>query len=210
MLSLPRLRALIAAIVLPLLFAAAVAACGGDDDDESPPATSAEESSASGTTTEAPTEIVGGRSVLKLDPELERVLNAAQVEISPVGDALNVPGGIALPITAGELDIDTPSGTIEHAGGLEFSALGASVRAEDLLIRPEDGVVTAQVNGDRIPLLTADVGRPRVVETSDTIVLPNEVSVGDRAVAALNDALGVEVFDGGLRLGRLTASAKRP
>lgn len=209
MLSLSRIRALFAAIVLPLLFAGLVAACGGDDD-EGQPAASAEESTRSGASPEAPTEIVGGRSVLKLDPELQRVLNAANVEIAPVGDASKVAGGIALPITAGELDIDTPSGTIEHAGGLEFSALGTSVRAEDLLIRPEDGVVTAQVHGERIPLLSADVGRPRVVDTSDTIVLPNEVSVGDRAVAALNDALGVEVFEDGLRLGRLTASAKRP
>ncbi len=46
--------------------------------------------------------------------------------------------------------------------------------------------------------------------TSDTIVLPSEVSVGDAAVQALNDALGVEVFEAGLRLGRLTTSAERP
>jgi hypothetical protein len=38
----------------------------------------------------------------------------------------------------------------------------------------------------------------------------SEVTVGDQAVAAINDALGAEVFEGGLRLGRLTASAKCP
>ena len=49
-----------------------------------------------------------------------------------------------------------------------------------------------------------------MVDTSDTIVLPSEVRIGDQAVTALNDALRVEVFESGLRLGRLTASAERP
>ena len=182
-----------------------LAACGGDDEDGET-TTSAEQAES----VEAPTEIVGGRSVLKLDRDLERVLNAAQVELAPVGAAEDVAGGIALPITTGELDIDTPSGVIEHAGGLEFSAFGASVRAEDLRMRPDDGVVTANVAGERIPLLDTELGRPEVVETSNTIVLPSEVRIGDQAVTALNDALGVEVFEGGLRLGRLTASAERP
>jgi hypothetical protein len=195
--------------LLLVVLALGMAACGGDDD-ENEPTTPAEQTESAGQSVEAPTEIVGGRSVLKLDRELERVLNAAQVELAPAGAAESVPGGIALPITTGELDIDTPSGVIEHSGGLEFSAFGASVRAQDLRIRPEDGVVTADVAGERIPLLTTELGRSEVVETSDTIVLPSEVSIGDQAVTALNDALGVEVFEGGLRLGRLTASAERP
>lgn len=195
--------------LLIVVLALGMAACGGDDED-SEPTTSAEQAESAGQPVEAPTEIVGGRSVLKLDRDLERVLDAAQVEIAPVGAAEDVPGGIALPITTGELDIDTPSGVIEHSGGLEFSAFGASVRAEDLLIKPEDGVVTANIAGERIPLLDTELDRPRVVDTSDTIVLPSDVTIGDQAVTALNDALGVEVFEGGLRLGRLTASAERP
>jgi hypothetical protein len=194
--------------LLIVLVALGMAACGGDDDSE--PTTSAEQTESTGQPTEAPTEIVGGRSVLKLDRDLERVLNAAQVELAPVGAAQDVPGGIALPITTGELDIDTPSGVIEHSGGLKFSAFGTSVRANDLRIKPENGVVTANVAGERIPLLDTELGRPRVVDTSDTIVLPSEVSIGNQAVTALNDALGVKVFEGGLRLGRLTASAERP
>jgi hypothetical protein len=194
-------------IPLLVVLALGMAACG---DDDSQPTISPEQPESAGRSVEAPTEIVGGRSVLKLDRDLERVLNAAQVELAPVGAAADVAGGIALPITTGELDIDTPSGVIEHAGGLEFSAFGASVSAENLRIRPEDGVVTADVAGERIPLLDTELGRPEVVETSDTIVLPSEVRIGDQAVTALNDALGVEVFEGGLRLGRLTASAERP
>jgi hypothetical protein len=190
--------------VLIVVLALGMSACGGDDDDgqATTPAEQAE-------SIEAPTEIVGGSTVLKLDRDLLRALDAAEVEVEPVGAAEDVPGGIALPITTGELDIDTPSGVIEHAGGLEFSAFGTSVRAEDLRIRAEDGVVTADVAGERIPLLTADLGRPQVVDTSDAIVLPSEVTIGDQAVTALNDALGVEIFVGGLRLGRLTATAER-
>ena len=110
--------------VLIVVLALGMSACGGDDDDgqATTPAEQAE-------SIEAPTEIVGGSTVLKLDRDLLRALDAAQVEVEPVGAAEDVPGGIALPITTGELDIDTPSGVIEHAGGLEFSAFGTSARA---------------------------------------------------------------------------------
>jgi hypothetical protein len=191
--------------------AGGLAACGGDDTSAQSAkggAGSAADATNSGSPTEAVTQIVGGKSVLRLDPQLRQALDAAQVKIQPAGEASRVPTGIALPISAGRLDVDTPSGTIQHAGGLRFSALGKSVEADNLVLFPKDGVVTARIGGERVPLFTADVGLPRIIDTTDTVVLPSDVSVGDGAVQALNDALGVKVFDSGLHVGRLTASAK--
>jgi hypothetical protein len=205
MISASRVCALLAGAVI----AGGLTACG-DDDDSPTSGDSTAGSTRSGSTAEASTKIVGGRSVLKLDPQLREALDAAQVSIGPAGEASQLADGIALPITAGRLDIDTPSGTIQHAGGLEFSAFGTSVEADNLVVRPQDGVVTARIDGDRVRLFSADIGQPEVVETSDTIVLPADVSIGDGAVNALNEALGVDVFDSGLHIGRLTASAKQP
>jgi hypothetical protein len=185
-----------------------IAACGGDESATAGGGSPAG-STGSGSNTEAVTQIVGGKSVLRLDPQLRKALDIARVKITPSGEASRVPTGIALPISAGRLDIDTPSGTIQHAGGLRFSVLGKSVEADNLVLLPKDGSVTARIDGDRVKLFAADVGTPRVVDTSDTIVLPSDVSIGDGAVRELNDALGVKVFDSGLHVGRLTASAKR-
>jgi hypothetical protein len=205
MISTSRVCALLAGAVI----AGGLTACGGDDEN-STSADSTAGSTKSGSSAEASTQIVGGRSVLKLDPQLREVLDAAQVTIGPAGEASKLANGIALPITAGQLDIDTPSGTIQHAGGLKFSAFGTSVEADNLVVRPQDGVVTARIDGERVQLFSADVGQPEVLETSDTVVLPSDVSIGSGAVNALNDALGVKVFDSGLHIGRLTASAEQP
>jgi hypothetical protein len=158
-----------------LLFTALVggmAACGGDES-ASAGGGSPAGSTASDSNTEAVTQIVGGKSVLRLDPQLRKTLDVAHVKVMPAGEASRVPSGIALPISAGRLDIDTPSGTIQHAGGLRFSMLGKSVEADNLVLFPKDGSVTARIDGERVKLFAADVGRPRVIDTSDTIVLPS-------------------------------------
>jgi hypothetical protein len=40
------------------------------------------------------------------------------------------------------------------------------------VIRPGDDVLTAEIERRRVTPLALDFGRPRVVETSDTVVLP--------------------------------------
>jgi hypothetical protein len=198
-------------LVVCAVIGGGLTACGDDDAQTADGGGSdSAGSTESGSSAEASTQIVGGRSVLRLDPQLRKVLDAAHVKIAPAAEASRADNGIALPITAGQLDIDTPSGTVQHAGAIEFSAFGRSVRADNLVLRPQDGVVTARIDGERVSLFSADVGQPEVIETSDTVVLPTDVSIGDGAVDALNDALGAKVFDSGLHIGRLTASAKQP
>lgn len=211
--------ALITFLLVPVLLAVGLTACGGDDEPSDQAATPEETATASpdggeaaegGESAEAPTEIVGGQTVLDLDEDLVGALEAVQGEVRGTGQAEQVPTGIALPITGGELDIDTPSGTVEHEGGLEFEALGQRVTADDLVLDVDGETVTAVIGGERMPLLSADVGTPEVPQTGDTIMLPLDVSIGDQAAESLNEDLGIDVFSGGLRLGELTVNAERP
>jgi hypothetical protein len=196
----------VAMLITAGVLAAGAAACG-DDGDASP----APQSQGSGGSVEAPTEIVGGDTFLRLDPALERVLDVAGVAVEPAGAAEATARGIRFPIRSGSVDIDTLSGKLEHEGGLRFSALGRSLQATDLVIRPGDDVLSADIEGRRVPLLSLDFSRPRVVETSDTVVLPATAgTLADDAVQALNSRLGIDAFEGGLRLGRVTSSAQRP
>jgi hypothetical protein len=194
-------------VMAAVVLAAGAAACADDDDDRP----SAQDPAASGNSVEAPTEIVGGETFLRLDAGLERVLDSAGVAVAPVGAAEATERGIRFPIRTGSVDIDTLSGELEHDGGLRFSAFGRDLEATDFVIRPGDDVMTAEIAGRRVPLLSLDFGRPRVIETSDTVVLPATAgTLADETVRQLNDRLGLEAFEGGVTLGRVTSSAQRP
>jgi hypothetical protein len=202
------MRPVLRLVILFAVFVLSAGAVACADDGEP---SGAEAPEASGGAVEAPTEIVGGDTFLRLDPGLERVLDAAGVAVEPAGAAEATARGIRFPISAGSVDIDTLSGELEHEGGLRFSALGRSLQATDFVIRPGDDVLTADIEGRRLPLLSLDFGRPRVIETSDTVVLPATAgTLADDAVQELNDRLGIDAFEGGLRLGRVTSSAQRP
>jgi hypothetical protein len=206
------------ALVACAALALGATACGGEEDQgsadraEGGAPTQAETPAPDGATSgaEAPTEVVGGRTVLKLNDTLRRALDVAGVTVEPVGAAEAVPGGIAFPIRSGRVDLDTPSGRIEHAGGIRFSAGGREVTARNLVLLPGKDEVTAEIAGRRVPLMSTKLAPPKVPPTGDVVVLPATVSLGGPASRVLSDRLGVDVFDAGLKLGRLTASAKRP
>jgi len=122
-----------------------------------------------------------------------------------MGDAL------VFPIVTGDIDIDSLSGRLQHEGGLRFSVAGRDVEARNFVIDPRREVLTADLGGQRVPLLSVDLGRPRVPQTGDVIVVPGSAStVAAPAVPALNDRLGVDIFREGLRLGEVTIRAQRP
>jgi len=194
------------------------AACGEDEEQASgearPPESSQRESSpvtSPGQPTEAPTEVVGGTTALQLDGTTRRLLEAAGVDVSPIGAARSHGDDLVFPIVTGDLDIDSLSGRLQHDGGLRFSAGGRDVEARNFVIDPRREVLTADVGGRRVPLLSLDLGKPRVPQTGDVIVVPGSAStLAAPAVPALNDRLGVDVFRTGLRLGKVTIRVQRP
>ena len=188
---------------------AAGSACGGDErpEPDQPAADQAEQRADA--PAETPTQIAGGRTTLRLDATLRRVLDLAGVEVAPAGQARRTERGVAFPITGGRLDLGAVTGRVEHAGGLRFAVGGRGLEATELVVEPGEQRVTAQVAGRRIPILSLDPGRPRVAPTGDTVVLPASVGLAREAAQALNDRLGVGVFRAGLPLGEATVSARR-
>ena len=192
-------QSLLAALAVVAL-ALAAAACGDDDDPAATQDAAAEEGM---------TPVEGGATVLRLDSTLEQVLNVAGVDIEPVGGAEVVGEGIRFPITEGRVHDSEPRARLEHEGGLRFSAAGASLEATNLVVDRGDGVLTAEIDGRRIPLLSLDYDRPRELDASDALVLPAAAgTLADDAISELNEQLGVGVFEDGLRLGQVTSSAQ--
>ena len=180
------------------VLALTIAACGGDD--------------ATSTESEA-TQMLslnGEQTVLVLDPGTAKVLAENKVKVAPVDPASAGDEGIAFPITGGEVDSETLAGTIDHSGGLEFSAGKTNVALTDFVVDTAAGTLTATTpDGAKLVTLDLDLaGLDRAEEEDGTIVASGIVaSLTKDAAAALNDAFSVDLFKGGLTIGDVTITA---
>jgi hypothetical protein len=180
------------------VLALTIAACGGDD--------------ATSTESEA-TQMLslnGDQTVLALDPGTAKVLAENKVKVAPVDPASAGDEGIAFPITGGEVDSETLAGTIDHSGGLEFSAGKTNVALTDFVVDTAAGTLTATTpDGAKLVTLDLDLaGLDRAEEEDGTIVASGIVaSLTKDAAAALNDAFSVDLFKGGLTIGDVTITA---
>ena len=172
-------RSLVAGAALVLLLAAA-------------PAAHAQNPLASGTTT------------LKLDAAVARTLSANGVRVRPISPAR---GGVSFPITGGSLD--GARGTIEHSGGLRFSAGGRSLSATAFRIKlGRSSTLSARVGKARVTLLRVDTRRARVTRSGlDTRISRVRVSLTATAARALNTTFHTHLFRAGLELGSVTVRA---
>jgi hypothetical protein len=197
--NLKRLLILIPVLALALL----VAACGGDDDDD--------ETATNGTTMEETAEtlsLTGEETILVLDEGTAEVLTDNGVEVSPVRPADASGDGIGFPITGGEVDSESLAGTIDHSGGLSFSADGTEVELTDFVVDTEAGTLTSTVGGDSLETLSLDLdGLERSDENGVIVAEGIEASLTADAADALNDAFGVELFERGLAIGEVTVRA---
>lgn len=173
-------RNLVAAAAVLLLLAAA-------------PAAHAQNPLASGTTT------------LKLDRSVARLLDANGVRVAPVAPAR---GGGSFPVTGGSLD--GARGTIEHSGGLRFSAGGKSLTARSFTVKlARRSTLTARVGGARVTLLNLDTSGARITRSGlDVRISRVRVALTGAAARALNATFGVHLFRAGLELGGVTVRVK--
>jgi hypothetical protein len=192
-LRIPLLAALVAALAL------GVAACGDDDD-----------AGVEGTTTAAPATLTltGEGTTLALDEDTAGVLTQNDISVAPIAPAAAGAGGITFPITGGEVDAETLAGTIEHSGGLRFSAGGTDLDLTDFVIDTAAGTLTATAGGAQVPILDVDLTGLQRGEDAGTIVLEGiTVSLGAEGAAALNDTFGVSLFEAGIPIGDVTVRA---
>jgi hypothetical protein len=144
------------------------------------------------------------QTTLKLDAGTAKVLAANGVSVKPTGDAHPYDGKIAFPITGGSLDLSNLAGTIEHSGGLRFSAGKTSLGVENFVIDTAKGVLTAQVSGThtRVPLLDLDLSGAGVKTDSKGVTITGvKATLTAEAAAALNKTFGVSLFSKGIPVG---------
>ena len=196
--------------MLGLLTAAvlALAGCGGDEPSEP----TAEPTATSTLPTRAtPAEISEGTATLKLSGSVTTLLNLAGVDVVAVAPATRDEGAIELPVVAGTVGVDPLAGRLEHEGGIRFSGGGGSIEATDLRLDLRTGIATAEVEGDRIPLLKTEFQPARLSEDRQDVVLEGkDVTVADEALVPLNAAIGSDVVPAGLNIGDLTIEARWP
>jgi hypothetical protein len=192
-----RLTAIIAALAA---LALVVAACGDDDEDTA----NGEQTAAAETLT-----LNGEDTVLVLDSGTAKVLKRNDVTVEPVDPASAGEGGISFPITGGEVDSESLAGTIDHSGGLNFSAGGTEVELTDFVVDTAAGTLTATApDGSDLLVLDLDLSGLERADESGAIVLSGiTATLSEDAAAALNDAFGVNLFEGGLAIGDVTVTA---
>lgn len=198
-----RLLALVAALALALV----AVACGDDDEDEG--------GGSAGTTTQEetmaesqPLELNGEMTTLVLDPGTAKVLTDNKVKVAPVDPAAPDGDGIGFPITGGTVDSESLAGTIDHSGGLRFSAGGTNLEVTDFVVDTEAGTLTATAGGAEIPLLALDLsGLERSMDGQAIVASGIAAALTVDAAKALNDTFKVELFEEGLAIGDVTVTA---
>lgn len=123
--------------------------------------------------------LTGEATRLTVDAAVVDALGAVGVELATTGGATTQSASgtttFVFPVTGGEATVDSSAaepftGTVEHEGGLQLSALGRSVTADQLVLDGDPGQLTAMISGRRVPLLPLPT-EPSVSGDSDEPVL---------------------------------------
>jgi hypothetical protein len=144
------------------------------------------------------------QTTLKLDAGTAKVLKDNGVSVAPTGDAHPYGSKIAFPITGGSIDLSNLAGTIEHSGGLVFTAGDTSLGVQDFVIDTAKGVLTAEVSGTstRVPLLDLDLSGASVKPDSKGVTISGvKATLTSEAAGALNKTFGVSLFTKGIPVG---------
>ncbi|WP_214401317.1 HtaA domain-containing protein [Pseudonocardia lacus] len=155
-------------------------------------------------------DLQGGETTLKLDADTAALLADNGVSVAPTGDAHAKGAKVGFPITGGSLDPATTAGTVEHSGGLRFSAGEVGLGVEDFVIDTTAGVLTARVSGTdtRVPLLALDASQASVEGDEKGVTVRGvRATLTAEAAAALNETFGVSLFGEGVAIGTAKVAA---
>ncbi len=185
-------------MVVASALALAAAACGDDDS-----GTTSETTAAAETLT-----LTGEETSLVLDSGTAKVLQQNSVAVAPIDPAAASGDGIAFPITGGEINTGDLAGTIDHSGGLSFTAGGTTVELTDFVVDTVNGTLTSTVGGADLTTLDLDLSGVQQSDDNGVIVLEGiTATLTADAAKALNDAFGVSLFTAGLAFGDVTVRA---
>jgi hypothetical protein len=159
------------------------------------------------------TQVNGGKTLLKLDPDTAGALSDAGVKVEATGKATGPTGNgvFRFPIVGDKVDKDPLGGQIVHSGGLAFSAGSERVVVQSFVIDLDRSVLTAEVAGadQRIALLRLGAPKGGVKVSSERLVLKDvNAKLTAQAAGALNEAFDTDLFEKGLLIGEATVKAQ--
>lgn len=132
--------------------------------------------------------LTGEATRLTLDDGVTSALGAIGVELTATGEAqAETAGGtttFSFPVTGGQATVDSSAaepftGTVEHEGGLQLSALGQSATVDQLVLDGDQGQLTAMVAGRRVPLLPLATDPEITQEGSEQVTVAYSAAVLD-------------------------------
>lgn len=165
----------------------------------------------------APIKITGGTTTLTTAPKLVDGLLASEIVAlvtSPGTQSLNIPktGSKTLvaryPVSGGAITTKPLAGTIRHRGGLFVQNVGdaqkRAIAVGNFVIDLKKRQLIAQVVGTtiRLPMFNLNLKNAKVTATKHLITISRiGATLTAQAAAGLNQALGTNVFKGGLKFG---------
>ena len=161
----------------------------------------------------------GEATRLSLDAGVTDALDAVGVDLTATGGAtVETDGGattFVFPVSGGQATVDPAgsprfTGTVEHEGGLQLSALGRSATADQLVLDGEQQQLTAVVAGRRVPLLPL-VTDPQVTMDGEeqATVAWSAASLDTGTADSLADRLGLPGLPS-LEVNGLEATLEQP
>lgn len=150
-----------------------------------------------------------GQTTLVVDPGAAAALGSLSIVPSPIAPATAAPGGLAFPITGGNVNTQTFAGQITHSGGLRLTKGGTVVDLTSFNIEIDDAPdLTALLGSNRASILNLDLSQaqPQVAGKAITVTgVKATLTAG--AASALNAAFATSAFTEGLVLGTANVAA---
>ena len=152
----------------------------------------------------------GGETTLALDPAVASLLDSAGIQPSPVAPATaNTDGSLSFPITGGRVNAKTLAGKIKHDGGIRLATNAVQVELTKFTIDTRAAELTALVGGNRVAILSLDLGGAKVKLRGGKLRITNlAAKLTADAAAALNSAFSTTAFAEGALIGNATVNAK--
>jgi hypothetical protein len=154
----------------------------------------------------------GGETTLALDPATAALLGSAGIRPSPVSAATaNADGSLSFPITGGRVNAKNLAGKIKHDGGIRLASNAVQVELTKFTIDTRAAELTALVGGNRVAILSLDLGgaKVKVNEKRGKLSIRNVAAkLTADAAAALNGAFSTTAFTEGAPLGNASVNAK--
>ena len=158
---------------------------------------------------QAAVDLSGGTTRLTVSKGTAAALASLGVRVKTTGAASSAGRHVRFPITGGAIDPATAAGRIRHGGGLKFKAGGKQLALKRPTVTVGSRIrLSAVVGGDRVTLINL-TGTPAVSRAGfGTIVTGLTARLNKTAASALNATFGVDAFERGTKLGKVSVSAQ--